>query len=124
MAGRTCYYTDAGEKSDNPNAWTGVFFECVDCKHRTDNPKADRPCTGKASRTPPSGGRLMGAADLSECPNRAGSCRCDPKCACGYGEHMTIHGPFLGEPPGSRPWGHEFAPWSREASPTPKESTP
>ena len=52
-----------------------------------------------------------GAVDLSECPTGAGNrCRCDRCRVCGYRKHMAVHGPMYGEPPGSKPWDHEFVP--------------
>ena len=53
-----------------------------------------------------------GAVDLSECPTGAGNkCRCRPRCRmCGFRKHMAVHGPVLGQPPGSKPWDHEFVP--------------
>jgi len=59
-----------------------------------------------------------GASDFYKCPNRwtnsngsAGLCRCIPKCEiCGYGEHDGVHGPYYGEPPGSKPYGHKYKP--------------
>lgn len=58
---------------------------------------------------------MSGAVDLEACPDRnfngRAACRCKPKCrVCGFGMHMAIHGPLLGEEPGSKPWGHEFKP--------------
>jgi len=56
---------------------------------------------------------MAGAVDLKECPTRThrnGTCRCEKCARCGYGKHMAVHGPVYGQPPGSRPWGHEFEP--------------
>lgn len=55
--------------------------------------------------------KATGAIDTRVCQTRIrnGSCRCLPKCRhCGYGPHMGIHGPCYGQPPGSKPWGHEY----------------
>lgn len=47
-----------------------------------------------------------GAVDLSECPSSRCSCE---KCQfCGNHKHTGIHGPFVGEKVGSRPYGHAF----------------
>jgi hypothetical protein len=55
---------------------------------------------------------MTGAVDLSECPRRVWwqiTCRCLPKCRiCGFGKHMAVHGPAFGQPPGSKPYDHEF----------------
>lgn len=58
-----------------------------------------------------------GAVDLYECPRitrsgrRTQNCFCEPACAvCRYGKHCALHGPEYGEPPGSRPWHHEYVP--------------
>lgn len=56
---------------------------------------------------------MSGAIDFKECPRYFGgqSCRCEPKCrVCGFRKHMAIHGPFFGEEPGTKPYGHEFEP--------------
>lgn len=61
---------------------------------------------------------MNGATDTEACPTRfrnrgpaSAECRCLPPCViCGYGEHAAIHGPLFGQPPGSKPWGHEFKP--------------
>ena len=62
---------------------------------------------------------MSGAIDWDACTTRKprgrgaarGLCRCEPKCSvCGYGPHVGIHGPGLGQPPGSRPCGHEYQP--------------
>lgn len=53
-----------------------------------------------------------GAVDLDACPTRMhGQCRCGPCDECGYQKHTAIHGPALGQPPGSEPWGHEYKPY-------------
>ncbi len=58
---------------------------------------------------------MSGAVDLDDCPTWRGGrgihrCRCDPCLKCGYPKHTAIHGPSLGQPPGSKPWGHEYVP--------------
>lgn len=58
---------------------------------------------------------LGGAVDLCSCPNRRyrlNRWRCDcGKCiVCGHQKHTAIHGPFYGQPPGSKPYGHEYKP--------------
>lgn len=53
---------------------------------------------------------MSGAVDLNECPNRVGHCKCGMCAVCPYPKHMAIHGPLYGQPPGSRPYGHEFVP--------------
>jgi hypothetical protein len=60
---------------------------------------------------------MAGAVDLSECHRigRYGKCRCDYCAVCEFPKHMAIHAPLYGQPPGSRPWGHEFV--SRESWP-------
>lgn len=67
---------------------------------------------------------MAGAVDLDECPGalRYGSRRCDcGKCrVCGFSKHMAIHGPFDGQPPGSKPWGHQFEPQQLETQ-TPRK---
>jgi hypothetical protein len=50
-----------------------------------------------------------GAVDLSECPTR--HCVCKPRCeVCGFGKHSAVHGPFYGQPPGSKPYDHRYIP--------------
>ena len=57
---------------------------------------------------------MAGAIDLDACTTRQGPwgpslCRCLPKCAvCRWGPHSGVHGPLYGQPPGSRPAGHEY----------------
>jgi len=55
---------------------------------------------------------MSGATDTDACTNkRYYNCQCYPKCViCGNGEHSAIHGPFYGQPPGSKPYEHEFQP--------------
>ena len=57
------------------------------------------------------------ACDLDACPNKTklrGKCRCRDKCLiCGGPEHISLHGPCYGQPPGSEPWHHEFKPTSQ-----------
>lgn len=53
---------------------------------------------------------MSGAVDLSECPNKVGRCKCGKCAVCGYQKHNALHGPFLGEPPESKPYDHEFVP--------------
>lgn len=64
---------------------------------------------------------MSGAVDINECPHRKhlritrggirpGNCRCGRCAVCGYQKHEGIHGPLVGQPPGSKPWGHEFVP--------------
>jgi hypothetical protein len=52
-------------------------------------------------------GQIKGAVDLSQCPT-PGKCRCGRCLKCGCAKHTAIHGAFLGNPPGSKPFGHEF----------------
>lgn len=62
---------------------------------------------------------MSGAIDGDLCTTRIrnGQCRCKPKCAvCGKGPHSAIHGPVYGQPPGSKPWGHEYVPKEAEES--------
>lgn len=47
----------------------------------------------------------MGAVDLYECYR---PCKCEICRVCGYRKHTAVHGPFLGQLPGSKPWGHQF----------------
>ncbi len=52
-----------------------------------------------------------GAVDLDACTTRRKTiCHCQKCAVCGWGKHMAIHGPLYGQPPGSKPWGHEFKP--------------
>ena len=56
---------------------------------------------------------MSGAIDLDACTTRRrpALCWCLPKCTvCGYGPHVSVHGPLYGQPPGSRPCGHEYQP--------------
>jgi len=56
---------------------------------------------------------MSGAVDLTECPKFKGysrSCNCGKCAVCGYSKHMAVHGPSYGQPPGSKPWHHEFVP--------------
>lgn len=56
-------------------------------------------------------GNIGGAVDLDECRTRSysGNCRCGKCAKCGWGKHCSLHGPFLGELPGSKPFDHEYA---------------
>lgn len=56
----------------------------------------------------PAGGPVRGAVDFRECPRRR--CRCGTCAVCGYQKHTGIHGPIHDQPPGSKPWGHEYIP--------------
>lgn len=63
---------------------------------------------------------MSGAIDLDACTTRRknGLCRCEPKCKeCDFGPHVAIHGPFRGQPPGSKPYGHEYVPNQGEELP-------
>ncbi len=52
-----------------------------------------------------------GATDRSECPNRRGTCNCQPKCTvCGWGKHVALHLPQFGGKPGGKPYAHRFIP--------------
>lgn len=53
-----------------------------------------------------------GAVDIVACPTRTwGQCRCLPMCdKCPNRKHTAVHGPLLGEPAGSKPYGHEYRP--------------
>lgn len=54
---------------------------------------------------------IDGAVDIEACPffaDRKRTCRCEPCARCGNRKHTAVHGPFAGEPPGSKPWGHRF----------------
>lgn len=48
------------------------------------------------------------SVDLKECRWRI--CKCGVCAVCGHPKHTAIHGPFLGEPPGGPPWGHQYVP--------------
>ena len=53
----------------------------------------------------------MGAIDINACPRgprKYHPCRCAPCITCGFGKHTAVHGPVLGQPPGTKPWGHEY----------------
>ena len=63
----------------------------------------------------------MSAVNLDECPylNRKltyrktkvmnrGTCRCGACKICGFPKHSAVHGPVYGQPPGTKPWDHEF----------------
>ena len=52
-------------------------------------------------------GAETGAIDIRECPTWP-NCRCGACSLCGHQKHKAIHGPVHGEPPGSKPWGHEY----------------
>ena len=39
-------------------------------------------------------------------------CLCGKCTVCGNSKHTAIHGPIVGQPAGSQPWGHEFVPLS------------
>lgn len=67
-----------------------------------------------------------GAIDFAECTtcsyreDRSGKrrfygCRCGKCAACGLHKHIGIHGPLYGNPPGSKPFGHEFVPVEQKA---------
>jgi hypothetical protein len=52
-----------------------------------------------------------GAINLSACPRpiRGGNCGCRVRClSCGERPHTAVHGPYYGQPPGSKPYDHEF----------------
>lgn len=53
-----------------------------------------------------------GAVDLDDCRrNYFHNCTCNPVCGrCGCAKHTAVHGPIAGQPPGSKPWGHEYTP--------------
>lgn len=54
-----------------------------------------------------------GAVDLDACPSRTPKlrrCRCEKCDVCGQPKHSAVHGPSFGDPPGSKPWGHEYVP--------------
>ena len=61
----------------------------------------------------------VGAVELAECPFQPHPCHCAMCRVCGFGKHMAVHGPVFGQPPGSTPYGHEFAPEDGEP-PSPK----
>jgi hypothetical protein len=66
------------------------------------NPNHPTPATGEQA--------TGGAIDIETCVTRTrtGSCRCLPKCICGYGPHSALHGPFYGQQPGTKPYDHEY----------------
>ena len=52
-----------------------------------------------------------GAVDFRACPGNRESrrgCSCGLCAKCGSPKHSAIHGPAYGQPPGSKPYGHEF----------------
>lgn len=49
-----------------------------------------------------------GAIDFDACPTWRNYCHCAKCSVCGNRKHSGIHGPFKDQPPGSKPWGHEF----------------
>jgi hypothetical protein len=51
---------------------------------------------------------MTGAVDFDACPSRR--CYCGKCKVCGFPMHSAVHGPVLGQPPGSKPFGHEFMP--------------
>lgn len=53
---------------------------------------------------------MAGAVDLNDClyTKFGRKCKCGYCVICGYAKHTAIHGPLFGQPPGSRPYGHEF----------------
>lgn len=63
---------------------------------------------------------MSGAVDLDDCPDRKPRparrtmCSCGRCAVCGHPKHTAIHGPIYGQPPGSRPYGHQFVPADRE----------
>lgn len=61
-----------------------------------------------------------GAVDWDACPTRRydgwNRCSCGECEMCGNQKHTAIHGPLLGQPPGSKPYGHEFKPIRRSLS--------
>jgi hypothetical protein len=57
---------------------------------------------------------MSGAVDFNECIRDSWErCQCGRCMRCGFPKHSGVHGPVNFEPPGSRPWGHEYVP--REA---------
>lgn len=63
-----------------------------------------------------------GAVDLDACPTRGRRrlCRCGACLKCGFPKHTAVHGPVYGQPPGSKPWGHEFVTITTTPSEEPK----
>lgn len=59
---------------------------------------------------------MRGAIDTDRCPTRfkgrnKTDCKCKPVCiVCGFGPHAAVHGPLYGQPPGTKPWKHEYQP--------------
>ena len=51
---------------------------------------------------------MAGAIDFSECRTVRHCCRCASCAVCGNRKHTSIHGPYYGEQPGSRSFGHDF----------------
>ena len=56
---------------------------------------------------------MMGAVTYEECPRGGGTgtrgCLCGYCSTCGWAKHTAIHGPVMGQGPGSTPVGHEYA---------------
>lgn len=61
---------------------------------------------------------MGGAIDWNECPYliMMRRCRCGYCAVCNHPKHTAIHGPVYGEPPGSKPYGHEFISRSKKLS--------
>lgn len=59
---------------------------------------------------------MAGAVNFKECPagrtasGRLRACPCGRCVICGEAKHTAVHGPVIDQPPGSKPWGHEFKP--------------
>lgn len=54
---------------------------------------------------------MTGAVDFDQCTRRyRRGCYCGRCAVCGFPMHSAVHGPVLGQPPGSKPFGHEFVP--------------
>jgi hypothetical protein len=51
---------------------------------------------------------MSGAVDFYECLDPHPHCRCGKCRVCGFQQHMAAHGPAYGQPPGSKPYDHEF----------------
>jgi hypothetical protein len=55
-----------------------------------------------------------GAIDFNECPEGGitgwKKCQCGTCAVCGWPKHCALHGPLYGQPPGSKPYDHEFIP--------------
>ena len=66
---------------------------------------------------------MSGAIDFDECFGRKvrtshgnpGRCSCGVCAICGQMKHTAVHGPIAGQPPGTKPYDHEYEP--RSASP-------